>query len=96
MRTARDSRIMAALMVLAILVVIFRVGYNVGSPEVDWLGYPVPHEHKQPAPDRGACDDDSADCNGPRARENACSWKGAPSCRAGSNTRSTNTRSIGA
>lgn len=68
---------MAAILILGIVVVIFRVGYNVGSPDVDWMGYPVPHEHEQPAeqpePEHVECtlyEDGSVGCNASLVTEN--------------------------
>lgn len=33
---------MGALLILAAVVIVWRVGYNVGRPDLDWLGYPEP------------------------------------------------------
>lgn len=76
METWRQSNIMGAILVIGFLVIVFRIGYNVGDPEVDWMGYPVPVESVESveaAPERVECtlyEDGSVGCNASLVTEN--------------------------
>lgn len=65
METWRQTNIMGAILLIGAIVIVFTIGRHVGDPEVDWMGYPIPHEHVEPEPEHVECrlyEDGSVGC----------------------------------